>query len=428
MPTELPEQSGPSSSVAEFIRRADAAGIGYKRDGDEIEILGDGLLVEFPRGRETRELYLGTEQVNALLATNFEEIRFLGDYAAIASPENQTIEAFVTSQQFPISTLSRRIRGLPRNSNQSSAADQFDSAEEPLQDASIRVEEGENWLELSAPSPTMRALFPYRRFTLKLPANAAMNSAESIATLESLSGAFFFDLDVRYGVALQLQRLRTRRLVAEERRHPAPPEYPQNVYPQEALELYRYGRSARGLPLLEFLAYYQAMEFFFPYFSEQATIASIKTELMDPGFNRLDDAYLRRLISLARPSSRGGPSERGQLRATIEGCIDGELLTNFISSSQEVRDHFCANKQHIPGLSKIQMGSDQDLRHQIADRIYALRCRIVHTKSDGGESRAEPELLLPSSDEVQWLNPEIELAKLVAQRVIVARSARALRP
>jgi hypothetical protein len=56
---------------------------------------------------------------------------------------------------------------------------------------------------------------------------------------------------------------------------------------------------------------------------------------------------------------------------------------------------------------------------QAADRIYDLRCRIVHAKEDG--SYVEPlRLFEVNSDKV--LVHDLELVRFVAERVLVASS------
>lgn len=59
-----------------------------------------------------------------------------------------------------------------------------------------------------------------------------------------------------------------------------------------------------------------------------------------------------------------------------------------------------------------------NLRQEVADRMYEIRCRIVHTKGSEGEM----ELLLPFSTEAKRLGYDIELIEFIARKVIVAAS------
>jgi hypothetical protein len=63
---------------------------------------------------------------------------------------------------------------------------------------------------------------------------------------------------------------------------------------------------------------------------------------------------------------------------------------------------------------------DADLRNDVADRIYDIRCKIVHTKSDSRDG--EVELLLPFSKEAEQLYHDISLLEFVARQVLIAAS------
>ena len=56
--------------------------------------------------------------------------------------------------------------------------------------------------------------------------------------------------------------------------------------------------------------------------------------------------------------------------------------------------------------------------NQLLQRFYNIRCRIVHTKGAEGDL----EVLHPQSKEVVYLEHEIELAKFLAHKVLIASS------
>ncbi|MFI1994878.1 hypothetical protein [Actinoplanes sp. NPDC020271] len=62
--------------------------------------------------------------------------------------------------------------------------------------------------------------------------------------------------------------------------------------------------------------------------------------------------------------------------------------------------------------------SHTSLVHQIADRIYSLRCRIVHSK----DSHADTEPLHPFGPEAKRLRHDLHLIRFVAQHVLIAAS------
>jgi hypothetical protein len=188
--------------------------------------------------------------------------------------------------------------------------------------------------------------------------------------------------------------------------------------------LYKYGRASGGLPLLQYLAFYQSIEYFFPMFAGEEISKRLRAELVNPRFDPFNDESLSRIFSLATAATGIPLKERDQLRTTVRACVDAEALSEFIESSEVYTQHFCDKKQAIKGVLPLQLKSTQaDLRDQVADRIYAIRCRIVHTKHDGGPSGVD--LLLPASKEANSLPADVDLVRFLAQRALITRATRA---
>ncbi|TCU43310.1 hypothetical protein EDF33_10949 [Curtobacterium sp. PhB146] len=370
----------------------------------------------------------------ALIGTKFEEYVVLGDYDAFVDTGSGVIEAQLTTGAFGAAGRlggQHQLKRLP--GVEVGVADAPDASPETEEDAYLGrgaaadkwrliLSEGGMSLELSPASDEFQILFG-GGVTLKISGASTSTHDEALGVLERYGSAMLFELDVVYGVPTQLakQRRPNRRTRGEQ--PDRPPKFPVNEYAAQALELYQYGRAASGLPLLQYLAYYQAVEYFFPFFAREQTLNAVRSQLLHPAFNPRDDADLSRLINASAPEARRGMGERDQLRATIRACMMEPDVQDFIESLPEYVDHFSSKKQVIKGVDSIQAKNNQtDLRDQIADRIYAIRCRIVHSKQDGGGS--SDDVLLPSSREASSLQADLELLRLVAQRVLVARAAR----
>jgi hypothetical protein len=113
-------------------------------------------------------------------------------------------------------------------------------------------------------------------------------------------------------------------------------------------------------------------------------------------------------------------NERSQLKATMSACVQREDLIQFIQADGEREKILTAKRKDITD-AKLTVGSkDADVVGEAAERIYDIRCRIVHTKSDArDEGKA---VLLPFSDDAENLQADIELVQFVAQRVLIAAS------
>jgi hypothetical protein len=175
------------------------------------------------------------------------------------------------------------------------------------------------------------------------------------------------------------------------------------------------------MPLLQFLAYYQVVEFYFPVYSQSEAQRKLKVILKNPTFRGDRDADIARLLAAIHVSRSGAfGDERSQLRATMLECIDAESIREFIENDTTLKEFYLTGSKSLP-FHKIPIANESlDLRGDIAERIYDIRCRIVHTKSDGRDAAGE--LLLPFSKEAELLGPDIRLVRYVAQQVLIAGS------
>jgi hypothetical protein len=369
-----------------------------------------------------------------LLHFDLSSIRALGEYTGVIDSARGVIEVSLSSgdpRTIPASRIP--VWDLPgaeildKESEVNVEADEEGEIVAPRRPTEwrLRVEDGLRSVEISPASDLVSALYGSRNFTLKIGGYDIARHDGALATLASMGNAFLFDLDVRYGMALQLVKRRNRLRPHRQKPVDHAPAFPRNEYSQEALALYQYGRSSSGLPLLQFLAYYQSLEYFFPVFAREETVNSLRAALLNPRFNPTHDGDVNRLINLAAPAVKAGIGERDQLRATIRASVAASDLRSFIEASSVYQEHFCASKQTIAGAGAIKLKGDQiDLRDQVSERLYKIRCRVVHTKQDG--SGQGEELLLPSSPEVDALGPDIDMLRLIAQQALVARAKRVI--
>ncbi len=423
--------------LKEFVEKAKTASIealyeSYDDDEGNGEEEEPGIVhLELPNGRKTRKIYIDGRDAQILLQYDLSSIRGAGDYMGVVNTQEDMIEVFLTSTQSGIFTAHAPVWTLPGAESMDKEIegdldlkddDEIRISRKPSK-WRLRVESESRVMEISPPSKLARAICGPRNPTIKLKGFNVSRHDDAITALETVGGAFLFDLDVKYGMTLRFVRRRNRIRSNEQDPVKHPPEFPRNEYSQEALSLYQYARGASALPLLQFLAFYQSIEYFFPVFAREETVRSLRAALLNPRFNPTDDAKVNQLINLAAPAVRAGVSERDQLRAAVRASVDQDALQALIESSESYKEHFCSNKQKIHGANPIKLRGDQiDLRDQVADRLYKIRCRVVHTKQDGtGQGE---ELLLPSSPEADALGPDIDLLRLIAQQALVARAQR----
>lgn len=242
--------------------------------------------------------------------------------------------------------------------------------------------------------------------------------------LERVANSFFFQLDLLRDAPLALLRSRRAfrpRFARRTNQNIKELEFPKSEYDRDPIALYWYARSAHGMPLLQFLAYYQTIEYYFPSYSQAEARRKIRNILKSPAFRAERDTDVARILLAARASGSGFGDERSQLRATLNECLEPGALREFLSEYEERIKFFSAKTEGLTDQKIPIRNPDADLRNDVADRIYEIRCKIVHTKSGGREG--DVELLLPFSKEAELLYADIELIQFVAREVLVSASS-----
>ncbi|MFC8822571.1 hypothetical protein [Streptomyces rochei] len=435
-----------------------------KEAGSEFEILARGaqvdLVVALPNGRQKRWRRLSRDQARSYLASPFTEVTYLGDLDACLFRDTRTVEATIhvhgTGPRLERSILD--IPGIRKlDDGQLPLDEDLEDVKSPDGESGDRIRPGDDWVldveqasglsckvELGTASErftdfTTRLYRPGGRTyltrsqvrdkfsTLRLVDVDVTRHDEALQLLTRVSDALFFEIDLRFDVPLKLAAARDR--VKRQRRRfasrsdaaGAGVRAPRAAYSEKPLSLYWYGRASTGIPLLEFLAYYQVLEYYFPSYGRRDILDKLRHELRDPRFEIEDDAHLSRVLMLASQAGKGFGSERDQLKATVKGCVTEEHLKEFLESDADFGEHF--QGKALRSVARIDLKDRKnDLLNQVANRVYDVRCRIVHTKEDGGEMAAE--ILLPFSKEADSLGPDVELVKFLAQKCLIAGASR----
>ncbi|MFD5404395.1 hypothetical protein [Streptomyces griseorubiginosus] len=414
--------------------------------------------IDFPNGRNKRREVITSKRAEDLLSIDCPAFTYLGDFDAVLFTSAQVIEA--TLLRLTPGSWINNLPGVKRIGHPQLELLELDDEN----DSEVRSQEppltpNDAWVLKFASTPDRPNLeitvgsasrefnliadrgrrrlmnrdreplpFGLGRFaTIRISGVNVTRHDEALDLLNRVSGAVFFELDLQYGIAptlapsLESNRARAGSRLEQEMALTAP-RNPRNQYPEKPLSLYWYGRSSVGIPLLEYLAYYQVLEYFFPSFSHRDTLEKLRNELLDPRFRADDDDHLVRVLNLTSGTGKGYGSEREQLRSTVGGCVTESHVRDFIENNDTLADHY-AGKQKIKKVAVLDLNSgNSDLLTAVANRIYDIRCRIVHAKEDGGKTSADP--LLPFSKEAEALGPDIELIKFLAQKVLIAEASR----
>lgn len=388
-----------------------------KLDFIEDEFLDDKMYyIQLPNGRDKRRVYIGGRiRARQLLDLNFQKYVFLGDYDAICSYENGEIIAGVRSLN-SVYEVSRKLFNTPRGETLGKTLNTVEISQDNIQ-TKLRIE------LVSGREYKYHPLLSSRnRIFLRISGMEVTRHDEAVSLLERLSNALFFEIDLALGSALTLSRSRS---LARARRYGRRAEqleieFPKNEYDPAPISLYWYARSASGMPLLQYLAFYQILEFYFPVYARKEAARKVRSRLKDPTFRVDRDADIAKIISAIEGGARGAfGDERSQLRATLSECVDAGQLEEFYKED-ETRTQFFSQRQKGLTNQRINMSSTSDIIFETANLIYDLRCKIVHTK--GEEHGHGQDLLLPFTREADLLSEDVELIQYLAKQVLISSS------
>jgi hypothetical protein len=266
---------------------------------------------------------------------------------------------------------------------------------------------------LSAASETLTALSRNRsmssRLSIKIEGFPISQHNNALSLLKKISNSLFFQIDMAVALPMSLLKdVRSRGLRrAKSASAGSSIEFPKTEYDSAPMELYWYARSANGMPLLQFLAYYQVLEFYFFNYSQEEAKRKIRNVLKDPTFRFDREVDISRILSAVSVRGRGFGDEKSQLRSTLLACLDPNTLRTFLTETEERKEFFSSKQKGLTSF-KIALGNkDADLRNDVTDLVYDIRCKIVHTKGDNEDG--EVDLLLPFSKEADMLYQYNEL-------------------
>ena len=403
------DESPATSTLSQLEARCKSANIPFSRFEDED--IGKSATISLPAGRGKRNITVWNEAgASALLGVEFEQCKFLAGYEAVWWPTQRQVELSIRPTRMDSGFLLRKLRRA------SGLSDEADIVVSPPAGEVDRPT-----IKIGNVSSTHQVLVGrIPRITISFTNIRATRHDDVLSEVRSYADSLFFQMDSIFRSSFILARER-RRGIARPIKRDAEVSliYPTAQYNDEAITLYWYAKSARDMPLMQFLAFYQSIEYYFPRYSTTEARRKIAGVIRQPNFRAFRDDDLDRVLSAIKLSHNGGlGSERAQLRTVIHECVNEDELRAFLSHPSRV-DHFSDKGS---GFKKISTSpKNTDILIEVAERIYDVRCKIVHTKSDHGEE--ETKMLLPFSDDADNLGPDIDLIQLVARQVLIVSSS-----
>lgn len=408
-----------SASIETLYKRCSDAAIKVREVADFDNPSLKSIVIERNAGREIVNIIpYNYGMIKKLLSIEFEKYTFLYPYQGICSYEKDIIECIISGRIKYIEDFfalkEGKIEGVEESEDNIEVKKEF------------ILENGKIKIQFREPTEEARILLrdrPLRQVSLIIKGTEAKTYDQVLKTLSKLSGSLFFQFDLSYGIALELQRAHGRHILRgrtkEQVEQADVPTFPKQEFDEAPLALYWYGRNANNMPLLQYLSFFQVIEFYFPIYYKTEIKKRITKVLKDPTFRYDKDTDISRLLGAFKGKSFAYGDERTMLKATINECIDAIEIRSFIESSDKLKEQLSIK---IKGVTDVKIpinNPDADLRNEIAERIYDIRCKIVHTKSDGMDNS---DIILPFSPEAELMHYDISLIQYISQQVLINSS------
>lgn len=404
----------------------------FDEEGYEIKKKRRHLLISIPEERDFKNIILiENDELSKIEESEFEKCKYIKGYEAIWSDELNIIECELQSDDNlrPPKFLLRRLFSAIRGQIEIIKKEDRTIIEFPSPNEKIKIFIGDCSIEYSILTNYKREIFYSinrlsNRPTIRIEGLEIKTHDEAKKVLLKIANSILFQIDLNLNLPFHLapdrdmMRDMKRRKLADIEINFIPPKF---EYDEEAMSLYWYARTSINLPLLQFLSFYQILEFYFPSFSYTEAQQKIKNLIKNPLFDINKDTDVAQIINIIKISAKGRSigDEKTQLKATIHNVIDNESLISFLSENVE-RKNFFDITQKFKSLAKQKISfanHENDIRADVSNRIYEIRCRIVHTKDED-----DMDLILPFSTDLVHLKYDIELIEFLAKKVLIATS------
>ena len=102
------------------------------------------------------------------------------------------------------------------------------------------------------------------------------------------------------------------------------------------------------------------------------------------------------------------------MRTTLDACVNQDELFRFIKERPHLIEHLKTKNSRLSDINP-RFGTS-DFYEKLCERLYDIRCRIVHSKEDAGGGQA---MIAPHSPEARLISGDSQIMEYLAQRVLI---------
>jgi hypothetical protein len=139
--------------------------------------------------------------------------------------------------------------------------------------------------------------------------------------------------------------------------------------------------------------------------------------LKDPVFSADDENDIGKIVACVSGKLGRYVSENDLLRDTIRECVSEEEMVSEVSA-EVLKEYFKKDYRIVSPFRVSEENKEKEVREQVGERIYDIRCRIVHTKEDDKRGR-----IIPFTREAALLREfDLPMIEGIVNKVLIANS------
>tara|TARA_R110001583_G_scaffold195006_1_gene368461 strand:+ start:4337 stop:5587 length:1251 start_codon:yes stop_codon:yes gene_type:complete len=233
-----------------------------------------------------------------------------------------------------------------------------------------------------------------------------------------------FDIEYNFGLSLETVNINSllRRINRRKKNKYELPDEPINLvykdYIPELIDYYHIGEKVDFLPF-KFLCYFHIIEYFQDKSAYHIVSEKLKNIMLKPDFSLNIQNYVGQAINVFKKENEKHLSDKIKIERVFKQFVDFNEFKLFLEN-EELYEYFqkevifdCIKPLKISALS---FESESRFYNTLMNRVYSLRCSIVHSNPDFDDSKAIP--FLANHENIEKLRLEMEIMMELARTII----------
>ncbi|CAM4331413.1 hypothetical protein EWU23_00245 [Cytophagaceae bacterium 50C-KIRBA] len=246
--------------------------------------------------------------------------------------------------------------------------------------------------------------------------------------LRNILNSVLFDFEYSFNLAyepIELNSLnkripRLKRPALEVPAHPI--NFTYKKYIPELIQYYHLSEKVDYIPF-KYLCYFHILEYFSDKSAYFVVAAQVKQLLLKPDFHLKTDNYIEQAINIFKKENEKHLTDKIKLTRVLQQFVNMHEFREYLDATK-LLDHFqkeqifnCYKPLKIPLLD---FTNEVTFFQSLTNRVYAMRCSIVHSNPDFDETKAVP--FVHTSENVISLNIEMALVYEISRNIVVKSS------